>query len=86
MSARGITRRGSWVSSPSGAAASKPMNARRQKIMPWNAGLHALVAGKEHAQRVLVGVHDEERRDEQEDPISMTPSTMPARVERPMPR
>ena len=32
--ARGIVRRGSLVSSPSGAAASNPMKASRQKIMP----------------------------------------------------
>ena len=38
MTARGIVRRGSLVSSPSGAAASKPMNASRQKIIPWKAG------------------------------------------------
>ena len=40
ITARGIVRRGSLVSSPSGAAASNPMKASRQKIMPWNAGFN----------------------------------------------
>ena len=43
--ARGIVRFGSRVSSPSGAAASNPTNASRQKTMPWSAGMKPPSAG-----------------------------------------
>ena len=75
MTARRIVRFGSRVSSASGAAASKPTNASRQKTMPWSAGLRPSVAGSEDRQRVpRAGVDDQQERDERgRSPISIKP-------------
>ena len=53
----------------SGAAASKPTNARRQKTMPCSAGRTPPIPREEHRQRVTrSGADDQQQGDEQEDP------------------
>ena len=87
ITARGIVRRGSRVSSPSGAAASKPMNASRQKIMPWKAGSHASSPGMKTLSVFFdpaFTISSVEMKTKIA--ISMMPRITPVRVEMPTPR
>ena len=86
MTARGIVRRGSLVSSPSGAAASKPMNASRQKIIPWKAGRTPSAPGRNTFSVFWSAFTMSSAEISRKIAISMTPRTMPVRVEIPMPR
>ena len=87
MIARGIVERGSRVSSPSGAAASNPTNARMQNTMPWNAGWTLPSGGMKTA--VLIGCEAlmiSSSETTRKIPISISPRTTPVRVEIWMPR
>ena len=82
-----MVRRGSEVSSPSGAAASKPMKASRQKIIPWKAGFTPSAPGTKtlavfRSPAFTISSAEMTRKIV----TSMMPSTSPVRVDRPMPR
>ena len=77
-----MLRRGFRASSPRGAAASKPMKASRQKIIPWNAGwtppspgMNTLAVLRDPALMISSSEMNTKIA------ISMRPSTTPARVE-----
>ena len=78
--------RGSAVSSPSGAAASKPMKASRQKIMPWNAGSTPSSPGMKTLSVFSSALMMSRLEMSRKIPISITPSATPVRVESAMPR
>ena len=82
MTAHGMLRRGFRASSPRGAAASKPMNASRQKIIPWKAGWTPPVPGM-NTSAVLRDPALTMRSSEMNTKIaiSMIPSTTPVRAE-----
>ena len=86
MTARGIVRRGSRASSPSGATASKPMNASRQKIMPWKAGSTPASPGTNTLSVFCSALTMRSAEMSRKIAISMMPSTTPVRAERAMPR
>ena len=86
MTARGIVRRGSRVSSPSGAAASKPMKASRQKIIPWKAGRTPSAPGRNTFSVFCWAFTMSSDETSRKIAISMIPSTTPVRVESPIPR
>ena len=72
---------------PSGAAASKPTNARRQKTMPWSAGLRPPSAGMktDSVFREPALMISSERDADRKIPISIRPRATPTRVEIEMP-
>ena len=89
MTARGIVQRGCLASSPSGAAASKPMNARIPKTIPLKTPEKSLEASGftfSGLNACRFSWSKFERSIQSERPrkiaISNAPSTMPARVER----
>jgi hypothetical protein len=86
MIARGIVRLGSRASSPSGATASKPMNASRQKIIPWNAGRTPSSPGRKTLIVFCGALTIRSVEISRKIAISMTPRTTPARVDRAIPR
>ena len=86
MMARGIVRLGSRASSPSGATASKPTKASRQKIIPWNAGRTLPSAGMNTLTVFLGALTISSVEMSRKITISMTPRTMPVRVDSETPR
>ena len=87
MIARGMVERGSRVSSPSGAAASNPTNARMQKTMPWNAGWTLPSGGMKTL--AFTGCDEfaiNRTETTRKIAISIEPRTTPVRVEISMPR
>ena len=67
MTARGIVRRGSLRLLAERRRRLEADERQQAEDHPLEGRSHAIVAGQEHAQRVLVRVHDEQRRDQQED-------------------
>jgi hypothetical protein len=86
MIARGIVRRGSRASSPSGATASKPTNARRQKIIPWKAGRTLPSAGMNTLTVFCGALTISSAEISRKIAISITPRTTPVRVDSAIPR